>query len=299
MCQFDKCRVLILYAVTCYFLSRAVSTAADPSPPVVFDIGVTKYRDSCEFYQGEPICVRAGIRRESKGDEKEKGLLMIGTRSLPWDRSLAFAMYRLEEDSTQITNKTTHGKLLLNNIHFEQLEPRSEKYELRTNEVLRSFWAISPDITSNLPAGRYLMQALFDTTNISETHPEMLHIKLMSSEMPVVLSERPRGGRAEVDILEAQARYLELRQKYDEAIALLEQVERLDPAKQEVHCRMGRAYELKGDRQAATKEYRSYVEWARKQPRTGKNDFHDHAEVIEGMIRALDARSKNVKENKP
>lgn len=295
MCQLDKRQVLMVLAVSCYLFSRTVSSAADPASPVVFDIGVTKYRDSGEFYQGEPICVRAGIRRESKGGETEKGLIKIGTKSLPWDRSLSFAVYRLEEGPTQPTNKTTQRKVLLNGVHLEQLEPRSDKYELRTNEVMRSFWAVSPNITSNLPAGRYLIQALFDTTDKTETHPEMLHVKLISREVPVVLGECPRDGRTEGDIIEAQARYLELRQKYDEAIVLLEKVRRMDPAKQEIHCRMGRAYELKGDLHAAIKEYRSYVEWARKQPRTGKNDLHDHADVIESTIRALEVRSKNVK----
>ncbi len=299
MCHFYRCQALIVLSVTCYFLNLAVSTGADLASSVVFDIGVTKHRDSGAFYQGEPIWVRADIRRQAKGAETEMGLIWLGTRSLPWDGSLSFAVYSVEEKPTQPANETTRGKAPLNDIPLEQLEPRSEKYELGTNEILRSFWAISPNITSNLPAGRYLIQALFDTTDKRETHPEMLHIRLMSSEVPVVLGERPSDGSADVDIIKAQARYFGHRNKYDEEIALLEQVGRLDPARQEVHCRMGRAYELKGDLHAAIKEYRSYVEWARRQPKTGKDGLRDHADVIESTITTLETRAKNVKQNKP
>jgi hypothetical protein len=62
---------------------------------------------------------------------------------------------------------------------------------------------------------------------------------------------------------------------------------------------MGRAYELKGDLHAAIKEYRSYVEWARRQPKTGEDGLRDHADVIESTITALETRVKNVKQNKP
>lgn len=279
-----------------------LSVATDATSPLVFDIGVTRYRESGEFYRGEPICVRVGMRRQNYTEATGKNLVQIGTKDNPWYKNITFTVHRIQETEVQpVSGSGVEGgrekvvaddknKLLLNDVRLEQLGNQSEKHELRTNEITRSFWAISPDVTSNLSAGKYTIQAIFDTTDIAKTHPEILCTNILSSEVTIVLNEPPSNNTTQVEIMEARARYLELQGKHDDVIALLEQVERLSPSRQEIHCRLGRAYELQGDIKNAIREYRIYVEWAKKQPATGKGGPRDHADAIESTIKALEAR---------
>lgn len=279
-----------------------LSVASDTTSLLVFDIGVTRYRDSGEFYKGEPICVRVGMRWQNHVGAKRGNLIQIGTKDNPWYKNIAFTVHRIQETKVQPVSgsgveggseKDTVGdkkKLLLNDIRIEQLGNQSEKHELRTNEITRSFWAISPDVTSNLLAGKYTIQAIFDTTDIAKTHPEILCTNILSSEVTIVLNEPPGDNDAKIEIMEIRVRYLELQGKHDDVIALLEQVERQSPSRPEIHCRLGRAYELQGDIKNAIREYRIYVEWAKKQPTTGKGGPRDHADAIESTIKALEAR---------
>lgn len=287
-------------------VARPVATE-DAKSVLRFGIGVTGHRNSDEFYQGEPICGNAGIRRQNTGETTMKSLLRVGTKDLPWYENVTFTVHKTEELPAEPAKKNEIGddevpadaaekKVLLRNVKVELLEYlTSKKHELRVNQMVNSTWAISPDVTSKLPAGKYVIQAVFDTTDKRESHPKILHVRLVSNEVTIVVNEPPKDGSAKAEILKAQARYLQFQRKYDDVIRLLEQVRRIDPARKDIYSHLGRAYELQGNLESAIREYRAYVNWARKQPRTGKGGPHDHADAIESTIKALEKKLSNKK----
>jgi len=248
--------------LSCFVIFATPSIATNAYCSLIFDIGVTRYRGSGEFYKGEPICVRAGIRRQDHSKATEKDIIQIGAKDNPWYKDIIFTVYRIQGAEGQSNQ--------LYDVHLEQIINQTEKNELKANEISRSFWAINPDGTSKLPAGRYSIQARFDTTVIAKKCPQIVYTNMLCSEVSVVLNEPPGDNSGKAEVVEAQARFFGLLGKHADEIALLKQVAHLTPSSKEIHCRIGRAYELQGDIENALREYRLYVEWAKKQPSTGK-----------------------------
>lgn len=284
----------------CILTVSSLVLAENINAPVVFDVGITKYRDNGVFYQGEPICVRVGMRGRKAEGGATNNPIAIGTTILPWHNNVTLGLYRPKESTVIPSNEGRVGtgetsvslfeKELLSDVKFELCGPQQNIFELRPNNYAMSFWALSPNTTSNLPAGEYVIQAKYemDGKSLMSDGPE--DFDLASSEVLIVLSTPPKESAIDVEILEAQARYNELQQKYDESIVLLKKILSIDANKQEIHCQLGRAYELKGDLNTAIGEYQSYVKWARGQISTGKDGLHNHANVIESTIRALEKK---------
>ena len=298
-----KLQVALYLAIIISDLAAARTVAiAQNNSHLVFDIGVTKYRKSGWFYQGEPICVRAGVRRRPNNREAtDIRPLQVGAKILPWYENITFTIYRIEkkEQSVKSTeNIITHDgkteaskmRLLVDDISVEKFGPQPNKNKLKLNEIARSFWVIPPNVTSNLPPGEYTIQALFDTSHAVETNKEIFQVKLASSEILFALKKSPTDNRARAEIAKSQARFFEFQGKYREAVVLLEQAKHLDPSAKDIFCRLGRAYELQGDISNAIREYQVYLDWARKQSNTGKDGAYEHADTIESTVRALKRR---------
>lgn len=285
-------------AFCCMLIFSSLVLAENISVPVVFDIGITKYRDNGEFYQGEPICVRVGMRGREAKENAINMPIAIGTALTPWHNNIMLSLYSPRESTIKPSHdgytdpedvSDSHiGKELLSDIKFELCGPQQNIFELRPNNYVMSFWSLSPNTTSNLPAGEYVIQATYHMDGKSLMTDGAEDYDLVSSEVLLVLNTPQKESAIDIEILEAQARYIERQQRYDETIALLKQILSIDASKQEVHCQLGRAYELKGDLSIAIEEYQSYVKWARRQISTGKDGFHNHADIIESTIRALE-----------
>ena len=67
-----------------FHYTPAKALAEQLTSPIVFDIGITKYRPSGEYYQGEPICVRVGIRGRFVKGGASNIPVAIGTPTRPW-----------------------------------------------------------------------------------------------------------------------------------------------------------------------------------------------------------------------
>jgi tetratricopeptide (TPR) repeat protein len=245
------------------------------------------------------------IARDKTAGEAGEKPLRIGTKELAWHKNVSFRVYKVEkaaaegparggpEEGRSAPSKPIVGKLLLKDAKVEMWGPKPTKEELVVGELTRSFWAIDPSLTAKWPTGKYVIEAVFDTTDKQESHPYIFHGKLSSNEVTITINE-PADDKAKVEVLMSQAEYCMYQQNnYDDAIGRFRQVLRLNPEKKEIHCHLGRAYELKGDIPTAIEEYRAYVDWVRslKRPRTGKDDINDHADIIESTIRALEKRS--------
>ena len=295
-------------------------------PVLIFRIGVSQYRDSGEFYQGEPIFIHAGIRRTDvdTNDIPRQEALQIGTEKLPWYQNVSFYVYKVEEvplpkavpPSPTTTPSTperakqglaadkqpapppTIKKTLLKNVAVKLVRLPSKKHKLKVNEAARSSWAIDPISTSALLPGKYVIVATFDTTQRKESHPQIFHGKYQSKKVTIVIN-RPKTDQAKAEILVAQATYSGRHQKYDDQIKLLTQASKLNPARGDIHCALGRAYELEGDIKTAIREYRAYVEWVRSLnlPRTAEDDRNDHADIIEQMVEIMEQKQAKQKEN--
>lgn len=292
---------------------------------LIFRIGVSRYRGSGEFYQGEPIFIHAGIRRTDveTNDIPRQETLRIGTEKLPWYKNISFYVYKLEEvplpkavpPSPTTTPSTperakqgltadkqpapppTIKKTLLKNVAVKLVRLPSKKHKLKVNKAARSSWAIDPNSTSNLSCGKYVIEATFDTTQRKELHPHIFHGKYRSNGVIVVIN-KPEGDHVKAEVLVAQATYSGRHQKYDDQIKLLRQAWKLNPARGDIHCGLGRAYELKGDIKTAIREYRAYVEWVRSLnlPRTAEDDRNDHADIIERMVENMEQRRAKKRE---
>ena len=295
-------RGAVYFSVFCYILIvSSLVLAENITEPVVFDIGITKYRDNGVFYQGEPICVRVGMRGRKAEGGATNIPIAIGTALHPWYSKITLGLYRSQESTIEPSHEgrvgtgnasaPQLGKELLSDVRFELCGPQQNIFELRPNNFAISFWALSPNTTSNLPAGEYLIQAKYEMDGKSLMPDGTEDIDLASSEVLIVLNTPQKESAIDIEILEAQARYNELQQRHDESIVLLKQILSIDANKQEVHCQLGRAYELQGDLNAAIEEYQIYVKWARSQISTGKDGLHNHADVIESTIRALERKS--------
>ena len=304
---------LLILAIT-LVLAQPAGANPEGKSELIFRIGVSRYRGSGEFYQGEPIFVRVGMRRTDSNDIPRQKALQIGTEKLPWYQNVSVYLYKLEEmplpktvpSSPATTPPTadkqpapTHTikKILLKNVPIKLVKLQSKKHKLKVNKIARSFWAIAPSSTSELSPGKYVIVATFDTTQRKESHPHIFHGKYQSNEVTIVIN-RPKADHAKAEILVAQATYSERHQKYDDQIKLLRQALKLNPARGDIHSRLGDAYHSKGDIDTTIKEYRASVKWVRslKRLRTGKDDINDHADVIEQMVERMEQKRAKERE---
>ena len=276
----------------------ALAGPAQVRRDILFRAGVSSYRDSGEFYQGEPVFISVGIRRlkMEANDIPPERTVPIGTPEIPWYRHVSIQLYRIEKapategaQGPQAPADRPFKKVWLPDVRVGLSGSQPRKHELRVNEAARSSWCIDPVTTGKLRPGRYVIQANFDTIEKEEADRHIFHVRRQSHEIVIVVNE-PQGSHAKADVLSAQAKYLMIHRQYDDEIKLLKQVLELDPARKGIHCRLGRAYELKGNIDTAIKEYRTYVQWVRSLnlARTGKDDLNDHADVIEQGAKILE-----------
>jgi len=106
----------------CSSFADGSADIAKSHPNLVFDIGVTSYRSSEDFYQGEPICLRAGIRWNIERSSSD-GVIQIGSESSHWYESITFIVQKIEDDPAQ----SLQSKELLNDVAVKLLGPQSNK----------------------------------------------------------------------------------------------------------------------------------------------------------------------------
>lgn len=304
-----KRRNMIVYGFVLYGLLAAISLSdayADDEVVLKCQVGVTANRDNDEFYQGEPILFRVNVKRvDKKGKEK----VLIGTNESPWYENVVVSVYRIKETPSEAATsapadtpanpdheddgtKIVKEKVLLKDVKAELCDRQPVIKELGMNKMARSFWAIDPVVTAKWPPGKYVIQAVYDTSKKQYSDPDIFKGTLQSNEVIIIVNE-PEGDEAKAEIFVLQAGYNIRQKKYDLAVKLLNQALQLDPAKKGIHCSLGRAYELKGDTEAAIKEYQAYVDWVRSlnRPRTGKDDINDYADRIEEHIKLLQKKT--------
>lgn len=284
-------RVLLVLVLMWYSsISQVISAPRkDIMLSISFDIGVSRYRDNGEFYRGEPVFVHAGILKKQTDDPEDS--FRIGSSITPWYRNIEFKVYKVSNNTDYTTKtvssiKTLDNMTIMQDVSVDLLRHAHAKQLLKSREREQSSWYISPDATARLPAGIYAIQATYDTTRKPGTEP----IKINSSIVIITITKAPDEKMALCDILLAKARLFEYQLKPEEELRCLANALLLDPSRKEIHCRMGRAYEIKGEDANAIREYRIYVDWARQQPKTGKDDRRNHADIIEKTINSLESK---------
>jgi len=310
------------FMVALLLIVSGVLVAANPGPrnhsqrkPLVFMIGVSRYRDSGEFYRGEPIFVHAGMRRLDVNFVPKDKLMQIGIEKHPWYRNITFSVYRLEQVKSgehssgqprgtsvgaEPNDKPLSGKepeekapevrrILLKDVQVKLLFKLSTRHKLKVNQKAWSSWVIDPNTTAGLSASKYLIKAMFDTMKEKKLDSKILRWKSESNEVTIVINQ-PITDAAKADVLSGRAQYLGRTGKYADERKLLMQLQKIDPTEGRLHVRLGRAYELEGDIDSALKEYRAYVRWVRSLnlPRTGADDLNDHADIIEQQVKIME-----------
>jgi hypothetical protein len=293
---------LLILAVT---LALAQPSEANPEskPVLIFGAGVSRHRDSGEFYQGEPIFIHVGMRRTDSNDMPQKEGLQIGTEKLPWYKNISVYLYKVEEvfspntvPPLPVTAPHTTKKTLLKNVPIKLVRQPKKHKLLKVNKKTWSSWAIAPNLTSRLLPGKYVIEATLNTTKLKGAHPQIFHENYQSNEVSIVIN-RPKTDQAKAEILIAQATYSGRHQKYDDKIKLLKQALKLNSARGDIRCGLGDAYQAIGDPDNAIKEYRAYVQWVRSLnlPRTGKGGRNEHADLIEQMVKNMEQRREKKK----
>jgi len=87
----------LIFAFSLYF-TKISKGRPEKKPVLLFKMGVTRYRDSGEFYQGEPIFIHLGLRRMDTNETPREKPLRIGTEQLPWYKNVSFCLYKFEEE---------------------------------------------------------------------------------------------------------------------------------------------------------------------------------------------------------
>lgn len=284
-------RVLLVLVLMWYSsISQVISAPCkDILSSINFDIGVSRYRDNGEFYRGEPVFVHAGILKKQTDDSED--FFRIGSSIAPWYRNIEFKVYKVSNNTAYTTItvssiNTLDKMTIMQDVSVNLLRHAHGKQLLKSREREQSSWYISPGATSQLPAGKYAIHAIYDTTK----KPGMEPIKIHSSIVIITITEAPDQKAVLCDILLAKARLFEYQLKPEEELRCLANGLLLDPSRMEIHSRMGRAYEIKGEDANAIREYRIYVDWARQQPKTGKDDRRNHADIIEKTINSLELK---------
>ena len=285
--------VLLLIVPAVLAVHQACALGAEEAS-LELTVRVIDRRERGHHYRGEPLSVRVTLGRLRSGTP-QPDTSRLGTEKDPWFNHVAFYLYRIEERTTP---DGTQAELVpVKQVPAKARYNRPGEQRLQAGQRISASWVVDHIFTSDLPAGRYCIEATFDTTARKESDPKLFRGKCQGKSATIVINE-PKDNMARADVLRAQGDYLTYHEgHYDEAIKLYLKALKLAPGKGRVHCGLGRAYELKGDPDNAINEYRAYVQWVRssKFPRTGEDDINDHADIIERQVKAMEERRTKAK----
>jgi tetratricopeptide (TPR) repeat protein len=266
------------------FLAAPLKSKAIEKYSLVFGAGITHNREANIFYQGEPIYISVSMRRTDSNDIPKKETLQIGTANVPWHKDVNITFYKLN-------NRTK-----LYDVHVILYSGSSKNELTKVDEADSASWITEPNSTSKLSPGRYLIDVSFNETNIKIARPN-ISIEYRGNKIEVDINE-PKNNKQIAEVVSHQGEYYSRQKKQETAIKLFKQALVLDPTRQDIHCGIGRSYEISGDLDTAIKEYRIYVDWVHSLniPRTGGDDVNLHADIIENNIKILtQVRDKNNK----
>lgn len=302
--------LVLLTAMSMAGDTRSLAPKAEDRPLVRVLVGVSQYRSHGDFYQGEPILFRVAIERLDSGDATPSAL-SVGSEKEPWHGRITVRLLRVENSpapvpSTQASSEATTrpasesvrsremaATTVVENAKMSKYGPQTRKNELEPKKRVTSYWLLSPESSSNLPAGAYMLEAVWDNGDAKQG-PASLRRTFKSK--PVMISIHvPKDNVARSEVLSAQAMLLADAQKYEEATTLYQEAMKLAPERKSLHSSLGRAYQAQGDRGNAVKEYRAYIRWVRSLsdlPGEKREHLSRRADMVEREMNRLEAEMK-------
>ena len=226
------------------------AVAGEDAALLTIKVSIIDSRERGQHYQGEPLYVDVVLRRP-EGTKPELDTLRLGTEKDPWNSHVAIRLCKIDE--TPPSKETQAKSVPVEGISikpWDMMGPAGQ--ELQAIGVVRASWAVDPLSTATLAAGKYRVEVSLDTRGRKETEPKSFQGKCQADSDVITINES-KDINAKSEILAAQGRYLMFSGRFEEAIQVYSEALKVNPAKGDVHCNLGRAQELKGDIGSAIK----------------------------------------------
>jgi tetratricopeptide (TPR) repeat protein len=193
------------------------------------------------YLQGEPIKVEVTLGNKAaycqwQENQRSDGLkgeipgFRIANDEFRWIDRLEFRLYQLQDHDEP-------HPILPDWAWDQHIPPGSLHYGAEQKvvdlKVASIIWFLPPEVTSQLPIGRYRVEGMFDTLNAPGKGVYHVRLGPARTDFELRVVQSPDD---ELTLLLSQARYHQVNtRKYDEAIPLAKQALKIDPQNYQAH----------------------------------------------------------------
>jgi hypothetical protein len=282
----------IVCSVTCVVTFGSGGTVPQSSW-LTARMGISHPRGREAFYQGEHLAihVRLCVDVRMPGAPKTP-VRVLGPQGSAWRDSVRVTLCQLSDRSdTTPARQSLEGRTRtkLEGVSARAIHEQREDM-LKPNGSLWFDLYISPEDTVRMGEGDYVLTAECEIS-VQTEDGQILALGTVTARDEVILAMREaKGNVARAEVLESQGRFALYEGKNDVAIGLFKEEMNTNPDAKAANADIAQAYERKGDKTAAIRHYRAYVDWVRSLnlPRTGADDLNDSADRVERLIAQLE-----------